>query len=126
MGDLCRIDQDGYLSVTGRISDFIIRGGKNISAAEVEDEVNTHPAVGLSAAVAIPDEVFGERVCVYVELRQGAAELTLEDLLAHLEARGTSKEIRPEALVVVASLPRSSGGKIAKGRIADDVAERFG
>ncbi len=126
MGDMCRIDPDGYLTVTGRISDFIIRGGKNISATEVEDEVNTHPAVGLSAAVAIPDEVFGERVCIYVELRQDDAELTLEDLLAHLEARGTSKEIRPEALVVVASLPRSSGGKIAKGSIAEDVAERFG
>lgn len=126
MGDLCRIDEDGYLTVTGRISDFIIRGGKNISAAEVEDEVNTHPAVGLSAAVAIPDEVFGERVCVYVELRQGVAALTLEDLLIHLEKRGTSKEIRPEALVVLPSLPRSSGGKIAKGRIAEDVAERFG
>ncbi|MEZ5168980.1 MAG: class I adenylate-forming enzyme family protein [Acidimicrobiales bacterium] len=68
MGDLVSIDADGLLTVTGRISDFIIRGGKNISAAQVEDEVNTHPAVGLSAAVAIPDDVFGERVCVYVEL----------------------------------------------------------
>jgi len=124
MGDLCSIDADGYLTVTGRISDFIIRGGKNISASQVEDEVNTHPSVGLSAAVAIPDEVFGERVCVYVELHDGAT-LTLEGLLKHLAERETPKEIRPEALVVLDALPRSSGGKIAKGEIADDVARRF-
>ena len=124
MGDLCSIDTAGYLTVTGRISDFIIRGGKNISASQVEDEVNTHPAVGLSAAVAVPDEVFGERVCVYVEL-QPATTLTLDELLDHLDARATPKEIRPEFLVVLDTLPRSSGGKIAKGEIADDVAHRF-
>ncbi len=126
MGDLVSIDDDGYLTVIGRISDFIIRGGKNISASQVEDEVNTHPAVGLSAAVAIPDDVFGERVCVYVELDDRSSDLSLEDLLDHLEQRGTSKEIRPEVLVVLDELPRSSGGKIAKGEVAADVAKRFG
>lgn len=125
MGDLCSIDSAGYLTVTGRISDFIIRGGKNISAAQVEEEVNSHPAIGLSAAVAIPDEVFGERVCVYVELRE-PGNLTLEELLVHLDAHETPVEIRPEALVVLDALPRSSGGKIAKGEIAADVVERFG
>ncbi|MFT5204181.1 MAG: acyl-CoA synthetase [Candidatus Aldehydirespiratoraceae bacterium] len=125
MGDLCSIDEDGYLTVTGRISDFIIRGGKNISAAQVEEEVNSHPAVGLSAAVAIPDEIMGERVCVYVELSQ-PGDLTLEELLEHLEQHGTAVEIRPEALVVLDALPRSSGGKIAKGEIATDVVERYG
>lgn len=125
MGDLCSIDHDGYLTVTGRISDFIIRGGKNISASQVEDEVNTHPSVALSAAVAIPDDVFGERVCVYVELHDDAT-LTIDELLAHLEQQQTPIEIRPEALVVLDALPRSSGGKIAKGEIADDVARRFG
>lgn len=53
MGDICEIDTDGYLRVTGRTSDFIVRGGKNISAAQVEDIVMTHPAVGLAAAVAM-------------------------------------------------------------------------
>lgn len=124
MGDLCSIDEHGYLTVTGRISDFIIRGGKNISASQVEDEVNTHPNVGLSAAVAIPDEIFGERVCVYVELHDGTS-LTLDELLAHLDTRQTAIEIRPEALVVLDALPRSSGGKIAKGDIAADVARRY-
>ena len=89
MGDICTLDDDGWLTVVGRTSDFIIRGGKNISAAQVEDEVATHPAVALAAAVAQPDPVFGERVCVYVELQPGKT-LELEELLAHLDARGTS------------------------------------
>ena len=72
MGDLATIDADGYLTVVGRTSDVIIRGGKNVSAAQVEDEVGSHPAVALCAAVAMPDETFGERVCVFVELRAGS------------------------------------------------------
>ena len=77
MGDLATIDNDGYLTVVGRTSDVIIRGGKNVSAAQVEDEVGSHPAVALCAAVAMPDETFGERVCVFVELRTGHTGLTL-------------------------------------------------
>ena len=71
MGDLCRVDADGYLTVVGRTSDVIIRGGKNISAAEVEAEVATHAAVELVGAVPMRDPLFGERVCVYVQLRPG-------------------------------------------------------
>ena len=117
MGDLATIDADGYLTVAGRTSDFIIRGGKNISAAHVEDEVGSHPAVALAAAVAMPDDVYGERVCVFVELRDAGTPLDLDGLRAHLAARGTGKELWPESLVVVDALPRSSGGKIAKGEL---------
>lgn len=77
MGDICELDADGYLTLTGRTSDFILRGGKNISAVQVEEAVTTHPAVAVAAAVAMPDPVFGERVCVYVELRQGARWICL-------------------------------------------------
>ncbi|WP_067974238.1 class I adenylate-forming enzyme family protein [Mycolicibacter icosiumassiliensis] len=119
MGDICEIDADGYLSVTGRTSDFILRGGKNISAAQVEDAVMTHPAVAVAAAVPMRDEVFGEKVCVYVELAEVARAGTLElaDLVEHLLALGVSKELLPERLVVIDELPRSSGGKIAKGQL---------
>ncbi len=117
MGDLATIDADGYLTVVGRTSDLIIRGGKNISAAQVEDEVASHPAVALCGAVAIPDPTFGERVCVFVELRPDASALSLDDLRSHLERRGTGKELWPERLVVVDELPRSSGAKIAKGEL---------
>jgi acyl-CoA synthetase len=104
--------------VVGRTSDVIIRGGKNVSAAQVEDEVGSHPAVALCAAVAMPDETFGERVCVFVELRAGRPVLTLETLRAYLEQRGTGKELWPERLEVLDTLPRSSGGKLAKGELA--------
>jgi acyl-CoA synthetase len=116
MGDLCTLDDRGVLSVVGRTSDIIIRGGKNISAAEVEGEVATHPAVAMAAAVPVADPVLGERVCVYAELRPGTT-LSLDDLVAHLLARGVGKELLPERLVVLDELPRSSGGKVAKGEL---------
>jgi acyl-CoA synthetase len=124
MGDIVNIDADGYLSVVGRTSDFIIRGGKNISAPQVEAEVATHPDIAHVAAVAAPDPVFGERVAVYVQLRPPATALELGALTAHLAARGVSKEIFPEHLFVVDELPLSSGGKVAKGDLRDDVKTR--
>ena len=87
-GDLCTIAPDGVLTVVGRTSDFVIRGGKNISAAQVEAEVSTHPDVALCAAVAMPDPVFGERVCVYLELRPGRAAPDVDGLRAHLDGAG--------------------------------------
>ena len=124
-GDYCTIDTDGYLTVGGRASDFIIRGGKNISAAQVEDEVSSHPAVALAAAVAMPDPVFGERVCVYLELQPGAEPLDLDAVRAHLDGRGVGKELWPERVIVVDALPRSSGGKVAKGDLRDDIRARI-
>lgn len=123
MGDIVRIDPAGVLTVIGRTSDFIIRGGKNISAPAVEAEVATHPAVAMTAAVAWPDPVFGERVCAYVELRPGAT-LTLEQLVDHLRARSVSREWWPEHLVILDALPRSSGSKVAKGDLKADARRR--
>jgi acyl-CoA synthetase len=123
MGDICEIDADGYLTVTGRTSDFILRGGKNISAAQVEDAVTTHPAIAVAAAVAMPDPVFGERVCLYAELADSQT-IDLPELVQHLLALGVSKELLPERLIVVDELPRSSGGKIAKGQLREDIRIR--
>lgn len=120
MGDICEIDADGYLRVTGRTSDFIVRGGKNISASQVEDAVMTHPAIAVAAAVAMPDSVFGEKVCLYAELIDSAT-LDLHELVEHLLALGVSKELLPERLIILDELPRSSGGKIAKGRLREDI-----
>jgi acyl-CoA synthetase len=123
MGDICELDADGYLTLTGRTSDFILRGGKNISAVQVEEAVASHPAVAVAAAVAMPDEKFGERVCVYVELKQ-AGVLDLPTLVEHLLAQGVSKELLPERLEVLDELPRSSGGKVAKGQLRERIGER--
>jgi acyl-CoA synthetase len=123
-GDIATIDDEGYLRVIGRTSDFIIRGGKNVSARAVEDAVGSHPAVAMVAAVAMPDDVFGERVCAYVVLRSGCS-LTLTDLVAHLGARGVSKDVCPERLEVVDELPRASGGKVAKADLRADIRGRL-
>ena len=96
IGDLCTIDADGYLRVVGRTSDIIIRGGKNISAPAVEAEVAEHPAVAVAAAVAMPDEVFGERVCLYAELEPGAT-LALDDLVDFLRDEGGVTRVVPRA-----------------------------
>jgi acyl-CoA synthetase len=120
MGDICELDAEGYLTLTGRTSDFIVRGGKNISAVAVEEVVVTHPAVAVAAAVAMPDPVFGERVCAFVELKHGDT-LDLPTLVDHLLALGVSKELLPERLEVLDELPRSSGGKVAKGQLREDI-----
>ena len=117
-GDLCTIDERGVLTVSGRTSDIIIRGGKNLPAAVIEQECATMAGVLLAAAVAKPDAVFGERVCVFCAMAPGAARFTLDDLRAHLDARGVGKELWPEHLVLVdGDLPRSSGGKVAKSTL---------
>jgi acyl-CoA synthetase len=125
MGDICEIDGDGYLSVTGRTSDFILRGGKNISAAQVENAACTHPAIAVGAAVAMPDPIFGEKVCLYTELVDSHQMLGLAELSEHMLAAGVSKELLPERLIVVEELPRSSGGKIAKGSLREDIRVRM-
>jgi acyl-CoA synthetase len=122
-GDICTIDADGYLRVVDRKQDFIIRGGKNVSAAAVEDEVGTHPAVAMVAAVGVPDPVYGERVCAVVVLRPGA-NLDLAALRDHLAARGVSPENWPEHLVFRDDLPRGSGGKLAKAQLRAELAGR--
>jgi acyl-CoA synthetase len=125
LGDRVSIDREGYLVVGGRLDDFIIRGGKNISGPAVEEQVAEHPSVALAAAVAMPDPIFGERVCVYVELREGISELTLEDLVAQLRGRNVSTETLPERLIVSEALPRGSGGKVAKQALREDLQRRL-
>jgi acyl-CoA synthetase len=124
MEDIVTIDEEGYLRVVGRVGDFIIRGGKNISAAAVEEAILRHPQVTMAAAVAVPDPVFGERVCVYVTLAPGA-RLTVTDLAEFLQAQGVSREWFPERLIVLDEMPTVSGGKVAKQVLRADVRTRM-
>jgi acyl-CoA synthetase (AMP-forming)/AMP-acid ligase II len=112
-GDIGRLDADGFLTITDRKKDIIIRGGENISSKEVEDALAKHPAVAESAAVAMPDPKYGERVCAFVMLR-GAHTLTLDDVRAHFEQLGIARQKCPERLEIVAELPRNATGKVKK------------
>ncbi|MEU7552426.1 AMP-binding protein [Streptomyces sp. NPDC044571] len=106
-GDLGHLTPDGYLVLTGRSKDVIIRKGENISAKEIEDLLHQLPAVGDVAVIGLPDADRGERVCAVVEQPPGAAPLTLPALTAHLRAQGLSPHKLPEQLELVDALPRN-------------------
>ncbi len=120
-GDLGRLDEGGYLRITGRIKDIVIRKGEKFSLRELEELIARHPAVGEVAVLAVPDAHSGERACAAVVLRPGAA-LDLAALTAFLAAEGLAKQKLPEQLALVADLPRTDSGKIhrveLKARIA--------
>jgi len=123
-GDLAAIDDDGWLTIVGRLKDIIIRGGENIPAAEVEATLEAHPAVRHAVAVGAPHERLGEQVVAYVMVTPGAGF----DLAACREwfaTRGVAKFKTPEHVVVVDELPLLAAGKPDRGalraRAADDV-----
>ena len=113
-GDMGVIDADGYLTITDRLKDVIIRGGENISAAEIEEAVATLPQVAEVVVVAAPDERLGEHACALVRLAPGAPAIDLIDISAHLELVGVARQKWPEELRVVSDFPRTASGKVRK------------
>lgn len=112
-GDLGWVDEAGYIRITGRKKDVIIRGGHNIFPAKIESLAMQHPAVARAAALPVADERLGERVCLAVMLKPGTA-LEAEAMLAHLDAAGLSRYDMPEYWLPVAEIPLTASGKILK------------
>ena len=112
-GDLCEIDEEGYVLYVDRIKDIVNRGGIKISALEVENELVTHPSILQAAVVAVPDERLGEKGCAFVVLRSGAS-LTLEDVRSHMESLRITRQKWPEDLRIVDVLPTTATGKVRK------------
>lgn len=118
-GDLGKLDADGYLRVTGRLKDIIIRGGFNISAREVEEALLTHPAVANVAVVGLPDPTLGERACAVMQLRPGAT-IDLAELKEFLTGRHQLAVWKvPERIEVVDEFPTTATGKIKKFALRD-------
>ena len=112
-GDLGRVDVDGFLRVTGRIKDIIIRGGLNISAREVEENAAMHPNIAAIAAVSMPDERLGEKVCAFIVA--DGPELTVAELAAFLQGeRHIAPPKCPEKIIYVSELPTTATGKVKK------------
>ncbi|TQF69505.1 acyl--CoA ligase [Rhodococcus spelaei] len=124
LGDIVEIDATGRVRVVGRKADIIIRGGKNISAVEVEEFVRAHPAITMVAVIGVRDELFGEKVCAVVVTSDGR-ELTAPELAAWLGAQGVTREYIPEHVVVVEDLPLAPGGKVAKAAVAAIAEQRL-
>ncbi len=123
-GDRATLDRDGYLSITGRSKDLIIRGGENIPVVEVENLLYTHPKVSGVAIVAMPDPRLGERACAVVIPREGET-LTLAELVAFLEIHQLARQKFPERLEIVSEFPMTPSGKVQKYQLRQRVAERI-
>ena len=112
-GDLGRIDADGYLWITGRAKDLIIRGGHNIDPAEIEEALAGHEAVAFVGAIGQPDQIAGELPCAYVELVEGAS-VTPEELSAYCEEHVHERAARPKHVEILDELPKTAVGKVFK------------
>ena len=123
-GDLCRMDEAGYIKITGRKKDIIVRGGENISSREVEDILLQHPKIHDACVVAMPDERLGERSCAYVVLKAPHHSLSLEEVVAFSRKR-VAKYKYPEHIVVIEKLPRTASGKIQKFLLRKDIMRRL-
>jgi cyclohexanecarboxylate-CoA ligase len=121
-GDVAVIDEDGYLSITGRTKDVIIRGGENIPVAYVENVLYEHPSITGVAVVGVPDPRLQERACAVLTLTPGSTPLDLEQIRAFLADKGVARQYWPESVEVVAELPRTASGKIQKFRLREQIA----
>ncbi|MCW2786649.1 MAG: o-succinylbenzoate--CoA ligase [Marmoricola sp.] len=123
-GDLGRMTADGYVRVTGRLKDIVIRGGMNISAREIEDLLSELPSIANVAVVGMPDELLGERVCVYVVPSTPGASLTLDEVVAYLRSRKVATQKLPERLEIIEALPLTATGKVQKHLLRADIAQK--
>jgi cyclohexanecarboxylate-CoA ligase len=124
-GDLARLDERGYIRISGRSKDVIIRGGENIPVVEVESLLYRHPAISQVAIVAYPDERLGERACAFVVLKPGQ-DLDLPAMVEYLKAQKMATQYIPERLVVRDALPATPSGKIQKFKLREIAKEMPG
>lgn len=118
-GDIGVLDDDGFLTITDRKKDVIVRGGENVSALEVEDLLTRMPDVVEAVVVAAPDRRLGEHGCAFVRVASPGSAPDLEAVRAHLDAAGLARQKWPEELRVVDELPRTPSGKVKKFVLRD-------
>src|SRR6185369_5775542 len=118
------IDGDGYVTITGRVKDIIIRRGEKFSAKEIEDLLFEHPGIRAVAVVPVPDPAVGERVCAVIVPANPAQPPSLAELTRFLEARELSRRKLPERLEVVDSMPLTASGKVQKAALREYLARR--
>jgi acyl-CoA synthetase len=121
-GDVGVLDDDGYLTITDRKSDVIIRGGENISALEVEEVLLGMPAIVEAVVVAAPDDRLGERAAAVLRIREGHDMPTVDEVREHFKGAGVATQKWPEELHRVGEFPRTASGKVQKFKVRQDIA----
>jgi cyclohexanecarboxylate-CoA ligase len=116
-GDLGTVDSDGFVRITGRLKDVVIRNGENVGTAEVEELLRSHADVVDVAVIGLPDDRTGERVCAVVEIVAGSRPLDVASVGAYLEEAGLRRIAWPEQVEIVSSLPRNAAGKVDKAAL---------
>ncbi|MGH9059110.1 MAG: AMP-binding protein, partial [Acidimicrobiales bacterium] len=124
-GDLAVMDDEGYLNITGRIKDMVIRGGENVYPREIEEFLYTHPDIVDAQVIGIPDERFGEELMAWVRLREGAEPLTAEALRGFCEGKLAHYKI-PRQVRIVTEFPMTVTGKIRKAQMREESIEILG
>jgi len=123
-GDLATIDENGYITLTGRLKEMINRGGESISATEIEQLINRHPEVAAVAVVAMPDPLMGERVCAYIQPAPGA-QLDFDGIIAFLREQKAAVLELPERIEFVEAMPYSGVQKIDKQALREDIRQKL-
>jgi cyclohexanecarboxylate-CoA ligase len=116
------MDEQGYIRITGRSKDVIIRGGENIPVIEVEELLYKMPAIQYAAVIGYPDERLGERVCAVVVLKPGHS-LTLSDIVVYLKNQKITMQYIPERLEILDAMPTTPSGKIQKFKLREQLKE---
>jgi acyl-CoA synthetase (AMP-forming)/AMP-acid ligase II len=118
-GDIGQLDEDGFITITGRLKDVIIRKGENISAKEIEDLLYQHPKVADVAVIGLPDSASGERACAVVQPRDLGAPLAFAEMVTFLKGQQLMVQKIPEQLEIVEQVPRNASGKLEKQKLRE-------
>ena len=123
-GDLCIQDEEGRVKINGRKKEILIRGGINISANEVDNNLDGCPGVGAHATIGLPDDRLGERICTFI-VQTGDVTPTLDSIAKYLDSIGVAKRLRPEHIEFIDAIPMTESGNVKRHQLADELDRRL-